>query len=230
MATTYRSTDRNIGIGPNVGPPNITYGLPAVPWAAGVTWAAGAYCTNGGFMFRTVAGGAGAASGVGPTQTNLTDNACTWVVVGPLNPIYAQDTVRTVPAGEKISAVSPDYGEAEFVYVQFTGAVNAGDFVTYDRVAGTGTQIGAATVGQLGIAMATQANGTFGWVMIRGVNDATNVTAAIAAGAQLSTGATGRGVARAATTAIDGAIVRVTATAANFAVVEVVYPYANAHT
>ena len=227
MTIGYRLSDRDIGLGPATAPPSILSGTPAIPWAPSLTFAALSYCTNNGYLFKTTAGGAGNTSGDGPSQGNLVDASCTWVAVGPLNPLYAQDAAATSPPGTKASGISPDFGEGEFVYVKFTGTVVAGDFVVIDGYAQTAVAMPTTFVsGVGGISMASQASGTYGWVMIRGVHGAANVANAVAAGGTGNSGAAaGRLIAATTNNTLSGAWVRLTAVGAlNFAAVEVRYP------
>lgn len=86
------------------------------------------------------------------------------------------DTTQRIPLGQTIIAQDATYGQGEFHYVKFTGTVVAGDFVFFDRYNKTCTQTpAAATKGNVGLSMAAQAAGSFGYVMVRGVHDAANV-------------------------------------------------------
>ena len=233
MATTFKPADVQIGTGPATSTPIAPYGYAApVPWSANQTWAALSTCTNAGYLFRTVAGGAGATSGPGPSQANLTDASCTWVAVAPLNSIYGQDSAATLPLGTVITGYSPDLGEAEFQYIKFTGTTAAGDFVKVDLYGAAAVQTAAATdFGPVAVAMASQSSGTYGWVMLRGIHEYANVLSGQVAGVALSLTATaGRAGAKAATSVVDGCVNRATASAANFSVVELRYPFAGTHT
>jgi hypothetical protein len=227
MSIGYKLSDLHIGLGPAQGAanPSIPGYLPPVPWTASQTWAALATCYNNGFLFRTVAGGAGATSGGGPSQSALTDASCTWVAVGPLNPLYASDAAATVPVGTVAKITSPDYGEGEAIYVKFTGTVAAGDCVVYDTYAQTGViQPTTFVAGPVGIALAIQANGTFGWLLIRGVCDFASVTDGVAVGGLGNSGVTAGQFVAATTsnTVIPGST--------TYGIVEVRYPAQGKHT
>lgn len=225
MTIGYRFSDPRIGFGPAASPATSPGAAPQ--WTASQTWAALAYCVNNGYLFRTVAGGAGNTSGDGPSQGNLVDASCTWVAVGPLNPLYAQDAAATVTVGTIAKGISPDFGEGDFQYVKFTGTVVAGDFVVVDSYAQTAVVMPTTPVsGVGGISMASQASGTFGWVMIKGVHGAANVANAVAAGGTGNSGAAaGRLIAATTNNTLSGCWIRLAAVGAlNFAAVELRYP------
>jgi hypothetical protein len=234
MTIGYRPSEPRLGIAPATPAPYAPAGyLAPVQWTASQTWAALATCVNNGYLFRTVAGGAGNTSGDGPSQSNLTDASCTWVAVGPLNSLYAQDAAATLPVNTKIAGYSPDFGDGEFVYVKFSGTVAAGDLVQYDTYAGTGVAAPTTQVGgsMYGISMAIQASGTYGWIMLRGVHGAANVVNGVAAGIAGSSGAAaGRIIAGVVTPIASinyliGAAIRLAPVGAlNFGIVEVRYP------
>lgn len=236
MTIGYRFSDPRLGFGPAASP-TTSPGV-APQWTASQTWAALAYCVNNGYLFRTVAGGAGNTSGDGPSQSNLVDASCTWVAVGPVSPLYAQDAAATVTLGTIAKGVSPDFGEGDFLYVKFTGTVAAGDIVVYNTYASTGVVapvLGSAVTGCLyGIAMAAQANGTFGWLMIKGVHGAVSLANGTAAGmVGISGSVAGQGVlgvvtALAAVNIIFGAQVRLAPVGSlTYGIVEVRYPTQN---
>ncbi len=138
---------------------------------------------------------------------------------------------RTVDLGSIVKGRDPTYGEAEFIYVKFTGTVNAGDFVIVDRYNKTAIQSPAAAANakgfSVGVAMGTAAAGQFGLVMIRGVYDVANVVTGTAAGVLLSGSAT---VGQASTAVVnfnfDVAVCK-TLAAANVAAVELYWPVCN---
>lgn len=228
MTIGYRPSDLRIGSTPAVANPIAPYGYAApVPWVASTTWAALSTCTNNGFLFRTVAGGAGNTSGDGPSQASLTDASCTWVAVGPLNSLYGQDAAATLPVGTVVKGVSPDFGEGEFIYVKFSGTVAAGDACVYDTYAGTCVVQPTSFVNGLeGIAMAAQASGTYGYLMIRGIHGAGSVLNGVAAGGLGNSAATaGRLIAATTSNTVFGANLRLAPVGAlNYGIVEVRYP------
>lgn len=202
-----------------------------VQWTASQTWAAGATCYNGGFLFRTVSGGAGATSGNGPSPIYLTDASCTWVLVGGANPFTVSESSPSCDLGEIVKGRDDAFGLAEFMYVKFTGstAIVAGDFIAVDRYGMTGTQATTTSRGLIGIAMGSHAlntaTPTYGWVMIRGVHvfGKANATCAInstiymlAAGTPTTASTAGTGV--------SGVIAKVAA-ANGQATFDVYYPY-----
>lgn len=151
----------------------------------------------------------------------ITDGA---IGIPPIN--VSGDTTQRIALGQYVVAQDATYGAGDFIYVKFTGTVAAGDFVVVDRYAKTCTQSPAsATKGDFGIAMAAQASGQYGFVMVRGIHDAANV-----ATASLSnpTALTGSGTAGRATTGtanyiLEGVWARGNA-AANVGPVELYWP------
>ena len=157
------------------------------------------------------------------------------------NDATQQFELGRIASGQDVATASP-YGDAEFMYVKFTGSTNiaAGDFVLVNRYAktgtgsGTGGAPGASKTTFYGIAMAAQtlatATPTYGWVMIRGVHDA----AYVASGGGAYVGGTLGGLAtpvgsftyvQTANFLIDGTVLRAAGTGAHDAVVEILYPY-----
>jgi len=105
---------------------------------------------------------------------------------------YPQINPALVPAGARMRLgqivkaydfSSTGYGEGEFQYIKFTGAVVAGDVVLLDQLNFRGIQAASGAVttgrGRVGIAMASHPNAAttndFGFVMIRGVHTFANV-------------------------------------------------------
>jgi hypothetical protein len=145
-----------------------------------------------------------------------------------LSVVTNSDTTAAAPLGTVVrgkDTSTADYGEAEFVYVKFTGTVAANDWVLVDRYAKTCVQSPASTTkGNYGISMAAQSSGTYGWVMVRGVHDAANVVTSTAAGALISGSATaGRASSAVANYNLDGALCK-TLAASNVGTVELYYP------
>lgn len=209
MSVAYKPVDAKLGISsPGAVPPAAT------TWKASTVYAAGAFVVNGGFAFYTAAGGTSAASH-GPTPTMLTDNTVTWVLVAPVLPFNAQDAAPAVELGTVALGCDPTYGIGEFIYVAFTGTVRAGDFVIVDRYNKTAAQTpaaapGAGRVSVVGLSMGEQVNGTYGWVMLRGVHDNANGAAGGTVGLVLYGSATaGRaGTGAVANYILDGAVLR----------------------
>lgn len=90
----YKKTDANSELGSTV-PPNMAYGegqdggafwkhITHAAWQAATVYAAGAYVTNGGNLYRCTDGGTSAGSG-GPTGTDtttaVTDNTVSWLYI-----------------------------------------------------------------------------------------------------------------------------------------------------
>lgn len=125
-----------------------------------------------------------------------------------------------------VDSSSAGYGEGEFQLVKFTGTVAKGDFVSIDSTAMTAVQASTGTVkGSVGIAMAAQVTGQYGWVMIRGTHDGANVATGVTAGTALGMSATpGRATSTGAGIKIDGAFERSITSAANVGTVEVKWP------
>lgn len=222
MAVKYKLIDNKIGTGsPAAVPPAAT------KWLAATVYAAGAIVVNGGFAFSTVAGGTSGTGTIGPTPLNLTDNNVTWVLIGPTGIFNVSDAVATQELGYIALGKDETYGVGEFIYVKFTGTCNPGDFVLVDRYNQTAARVtAAAEIGNLGVCMGTQANGAYGWVMIRGVHDGANIVTAAAPGS-LAGGSGVAGRANVTTTVanytFDGAIIK-TAAATNVGTVELFYP------
>lgn len=181
LAVNYKFVDSKAGLS--------TGGLQGLnktrgDWAAATNYLVGDTVQNGGFVYRCSVAGASAA-GPGPSPNTLVDNAATWVLIGPASSLCVQDAVQQHELG--YIALAEDlstnvYGIGEFVYVKFTGVVVAGDWVLFDAQGKTCVQSPAAAPGaskfsKVGISMGNQINGSFGWVMVRGVHDQANVTA-----------------------------------------------------
>lgn len=149
--------------------------------------------------------------------------------VPPIN--VSGDTTQRIPLGTIVNAVDAStaaYGQAEFLYVKFTGTVVAGDLCLVDRQAKTATQVpAAATKATMGLAMAAQAANQYGYVMIRGVHDVANVLTGTTLqygpnyGSALTAGRITSAVT--ATFIVDGVAVKVSA-ASNVGTVELYYP------
>lgn len=146
--------------------------------------------------------------------------------------LTGEDTSATTQLGTIVKAFDSStsaYGEAEFVYVKFTGNVTAGDFVLVDRFAKTCVASPtSATKGNYGITMATHSTAAttavYGWVMIRGVHDAANVATGQTAGTLLTgTGTAGRASSGTANYVLDGVLLKNTA-ASNTGTVDIYYP------
>ena len=201
--------------------------LGALLWKGGTTWAAGAVVQNGNFLFTTAAGGAGAASGIGPTRLALVDASCTWTVMGSCSGLSAIETTPSQELGFTAAArdFGPNaYGAIDARYTKFTGAaaITAGSFVVFDGYGQTCTASPTAAPGSnkgslVGIAMGSPAlnvtSPLYGWVMVRGVYDGANVITTFTAGAVLSGSATagaaiGNAVAPTANYLFDLAILR----------------------
>lgn len=195
------------------------------PWQNNTNYVVGQVVRNGGFLFRcTVAGLSlvalnAAPQASGPLPGALADNGVTWVLVGPASSgLYASDAAAAQEIGYEAVGLDQDrtFGTAWFRYVKFTGAVNPGDFVILDQADATCVQTPAAAPGAnktsiIGISMGTQANGTFGWVMIKGTHDAANGAAAGAVGTILAGSAVAGRATSAAQTAtyiFDGTVQR----------------------
>lgn len=96
--------------------------------------------------------------------------------------------------GNVVRGVDPVLGAGEFMFVQFAGTVTAGAVVELTATSvNSGARIdvsaqawaGAANTGKpLGVAMATAASGTWGWVQVGGIA-VVNTSGSITAGAQL---------------------------------------------
>jgi hypothetical protein len=220
-------------------------GIPAggvASWKASTAYLLNALVTNAGWLFQCSVAGASAAevaapAQAGPTPNALVDNAATWTLVGPVSSFCVVDATAQQELGFTIEGRDSSvhtYGLAEFMYVKFTAAIPApGDFCIVDRADNTCVQAPAATLGAskystVGICMGKPTAGSpFGWVMIRGVHDWANTTAAgFAAGTILAgSGTAGRFLSSAQTAnyLIDGATHRSAGIAGN-GTVELYWP------
>lgn len=222
MSVVYKFNDPDIGApggsGNQIGQANVLNSSATAPWS-------GQASGQGPQVVDTVFGGGGAlqtVSGVTPQLEGRGGPRLGEIRVG-------QDTGYIAgTANETTAAVGP-FGEAEFMYVQFTGNVNAGDFVVIDRYQKTCVQASTATVlGPVGISMAAQAANQYGWVMIRGIHDSANVANASNINARCYLTATaGRiNTTQANTDGLEGVLVKL-APAGNVAVAELYWPMAN---
>jgi hypothetical protein len=213
-------------------------GLPGsiTQWAVSTTWAAGAIVQNGAFLFKTTAGGAGAASGNGPSPQYLVDSSCTWILIGGCTNITASESTPSVEPGLILSGLDPNCGIGEFIYTKLTGAtaMKAGDFVCINFGAMTAVLAASGAIatgrGMLGIVMGNHAlNVTtplYGWVMLRGTHTHANVTTGVSTNVFLFLTATaGRcAITTVATYSADGVIGRVADAANNVGQVDVLWP------
>lgn len=235
MASLFKAigSGTKIGASPGTGPTITT----PPQWVAGTVYAANSRVVNGGFSFKTTAGGTASATAntPGPTPNTLTDGTVTWVVEGPIAGLHDVDTVQNHELGTVIDVKDVNansMGEAE--YVKFTGNVKAGDFVVFDQFGKTCVQLATGSGGagvplRVGVSLCSAASGNFGWVLIRGVHDTANVVStAIVAGTVLAT-ATGGQVNSSATTAaatdVAQAFIRRVPVVTGAGPVELMYPF-----
>ena len=101
-------------------------------------------------------------------------------------PIAEISLVQALPLGTIISAVDPDYGEAEFIYLKGVASTIAGSAVIYNVAAGTTVLTTATTSGLIGIAMAANVALYYGWYQITG-EAIVSAAALVAAGGAVST-------------------------------------------
>lgn len=211
-AVRYRFVDEKLGLSSGGGLQTGT-----ADWVGATAYTVGQVVRNGGFYYKCSVAGTSAAS-PGPSPNTLTDNTVTWVLGTSAMPTTASDSTQLhelgyIALGKDTSA--GDYGIGEFIYVKFTGTVAPGDFVIVDRQGKTAVQTpgaapGASKFSAIGISMGAQTSGAFGWVMIRGIHDQANVTAALTVGTVLSGGAVaGRANQAVANYILDGSVLRV---------------------
>lgn len=141
------------------------------------------------------------------------------------------DTTQRMPLGTRVAGTDQStgaYGEAEFEYVKFTGTVAAGDMVLLNGQAKTGViSPAAATKGKFGFAMAAQATGYYGYVMVKGIHDDVSMLTGAAVafsptyGSALTTGKITDAVT--ANYIIENCAIRVTGVASR-GCVEITYP------
>lgn len=154
-------------------------------WVGAAAYALGDTAINGGFLYRVSVAGISAAA-PGPSPNTLVDNTVTWVLMGAVTGTCVQDATAQHELGYQslVEDMQPTgYGVATLMYVKFTGIVVAGDWVIQDAQGKTCVQTpaaapGAAKFSKIAISMGNQINGSFGWVMIQGIHDQANVTAA----------------------------------------------------
>jgi hypothetical protein len=195
-------------IDPKVGTPSGGQqgGISGQPWQPATVYALGAIVRNGGFWYRCSVAGTSAAA-PGPSPNTLADNTATWVLIGPASGVYGSEAAATHELGYQAMLYDQDLGRgfAMARYVKFTAAANPGDFVIIDGNGQTCVQTPAAAPGAnkvsiIGISMGTQANGTYGWVLIQGTHDQANTAAGGAVGTLIAGSATvGRGTSAAQT-------------------------------
>lgn len=210
LAVNYKFVDQKAGLtSGNYQGLNAGRGL----WLPATQYNVGDIVQNGGFAYKCSVAGISAAA-PGPSPNTLVDNAATWVMVGPVSSLCQQDATAQHELGYQAIAEDATYGIATFMYVTFTGVVNAGDFVIFDNQGKTCVQTPAAAPGaskysKIGISMGNQINGSFGWVLIQGVHDQANVTAALTQGTILTGSATaGRCNQGVVNYIFDGAVLR----------------------
>jgi hypothetical protein len=226
MAVNFRFIDQKVGLSTGGALP-----LNARKWAAATVYAVGDVVQSGGFLFRCSVAGTSAAAGAtaGPSPTVLADNTVTWVLMIALSSLCQSDAAQTHDLGYQALAVDDTYGMGTFRYVKFTGTVLPGDFVIVDQQGVTcvqtpGAAPGASKVSFIGISMGSQVSGTYGWVMIQGVHDQANVTAALTVGNVLTGGAVaGRANQAIANYIFEAAVLR-NAGVAGKGVVEIYWP------
>lgn len=142
------------------------------------------------------------------------------------------DTTQRINLGQIVvgqDASTAQYGQADFMYVKFTGTVARGDMVLVNRQAKTAVVApAAATKGFFGTAMAAQVTGQYGYVMLRGIDDAASVLtgAAVQVAPNYGSAVTAGRITDAVTAnyIIDGVAIRVTG-ASNVGCLELNYPY-----
>jgi hypothetical protein len=125
------------------------------------------------------------------------------------------DTTQRTNLGRIVVAQDATYGDRR-VHVRQVHRHRGRRRLRHHRPAGQdlrpdpGRRSGREQVLVIGIAMAAQVNGQYGWVMVRGVHDAANVTAGLTVGTVLSGSATlGRCNQGVANYVFDGAVLRV---------------------
>ena len=143
------------------------------------------------------------------------------------------DTTQRIALGQIVTGVDTStnaFGLADFMYVKFTGTVAAGDLVKVDRYNKTAVVAPtSATKGvSFGIAMAAQASGQYGYVMLRGVHDDVSVLtgATVQEGPNYGSAITAGRITSAVTAnyIIENCAIRVTGNGSNRGAVEINYP------
>lgn len=151
-------------------------------------------------------------------------------------------TAAAMQTGTVFSGSDPGLGFGEFVYVQGTGTVNAGDWVEFTQALASGVitlkvqqWAGTANSGKsLGVALAILTGNLYGWVQVYG-NAIANISGTVAAGDGAYWNAAGqtksaavasKQVLNAQATAANNASINGAAIGAGFAVYFLNYPIA----
>lgn len=207
--------------------------LGASQWAPATVYPAGSKVVNGGHLFSTVAGGTSAAAvSAGPCPLRLTDNTVTWVYQGAVGGPYLVTTSQVHELGlimDMLDTGPNAFGDAEAIYVKFSGTTNPGDFVVVDRYNFTAAASTTTARGLVGVSLGAGAAGSFGWVLIRGVHDACNLgNGASTVGAITYESATaGRILTTAsATNGVPGIVIKVTGDASSVGAADLYWPVA----
>lgn len=129
--------------------------------------------------------------------------------------ITDHDTTKKVPLGTVVTAVDPDLGEGEFIYLKGVASTDVGMLVSYDDNFQTALDTSAVTgpARPVAVAMSACVASEYGWYQISGLAVAKKAAAvSFADGAGLAAGS-GLAVAVATGTILQGAVVRAVASA-----------------
>lgn len=87
----------------------------------------------------------------------------------PSGSVVTNSANRPSRIGNIVRAYDPTYGEGEFIYVKFTNTIPLGSLCLYDTYLDT-VALAPATAGKgpVGVSMAAQVNGSYGWLQIGG--------------------------------------------------------------
>ena len=83
--------------------------------------------------------------------------------------VVADDAYNDVtPLGTIITAVDPDYGAGEFIYLKGVASTERGTWVTYNSDDNSTARLAANAIGPVAVAMAATVANTKGWYQIDG--------------------------------------------------------------
>ena len=82
--------------------------------------------------------------------------------------IATNSTTQEHPLGKIVTAVDPDYGEGEFIYLQGLATTAVGSWVTYNADDYSTALLAANAIGPVALAMSACVANEYGWYQIQG--------------------------------------------------------------
>lgn len=82
--------------------------------------------------------------------------------------LYAVDTTPKFALGQRVQAVDPTYGVAEFIYLAGVASNTANSWVTFALDNMTAVLLAANAIGPVGVSMSAFVASQYGWVQIYG--------------------------------------------------------------